>query len=313
MLNKINYLYSDFKDFLYLNKTNTNVENPKIVLITGIPRSGTTWFGEMFNTIDNIVIHEPFKEYTTFWNWNLNEFPGDLNAIKAVLEKIISFNYWKRYQKKIKLNNNNHFITKNIFHIFLKLKKKNIIIKDPCVSYFLNYFKENKKFDSIVVIYRHPYSLISSLVKLKWDPKKRLELLFNHPEIRENFPNINNDFNLDELNLFQKTTLQTSLLHYLCFKNQKDCIVLFYEDFAENPIQKFENLFNTLKINYDQDTIKLHKKLSFNTTKNIKNTHDVERNSQDEIEKYKNHLTEDEIAYIKIIYTKFNSTNIYTL
>lgn len=300
---KLNILLNDINDFILLMNSSSSVKENKIILISGLPRSGTTWFGSMLNTRGNIVFHEPFIKKTMLWNWSENIKNGEnISSINDTYEEIISNNDWSRYQKKT----NNKFLRILFLHKRIKKDNYNIIIKDPSICYFIDYF-ENLEFSNIVVIYRNPLSVVGSVFKNGWDPTERLIRIKLHPniDISQNDEIKKLLDNLEKLDLVQKIALQTGILQFLLQKKSKGKIIVKYEDYALDPVAKFKDLIEQLQLEYSDEVELYHKKLS-SSKKDTYTRHDVVRKSDDFIEIYNKYLSDSQIKEVKRIYSLCN-------
>lgn len=302
LIQKSGLILDELKDILILISQEKQTFNQKKILISGLPRSGTTWFGSMLNTSGNLVFHEPFINKTQLWNWNLDITKGEnLDAFKKIFNQIETNNYWNNYQKK---TNNKQLAFKKI-HNIIKKDNYNLIIKDPGVVYLLDSFN-SLNFDEVILIYRNPLSVIGSLYKNQWDPTERLERIAIHPQIKFKNKDILQLLNkVDQLSMIEKIALQTGILQVLMEENIQDCKVVKYEEFANNPIEKFQILFKDLGLVYNAEVEKYHIKLTKSVKKEY-SIHDIKRNSSEFVDIYKKYLTQEQINQSKIIYNKCN-------
>jgi len=151
----------------------------RIIFLTGMHRSGTTFFGKFLNSFENTYyIHEPLNPsnrinhlgFIQKYYWKLplhqdNNLKGFINIKKYIYP----------LKKNIKLSSNFKDLLKSFYFYFLtifaKIKSSKIVIKDPFFLFYVNYFKKMnilKKSDVIIII-RDPLNFVASCVKRNWD------------------------------------------------------------------------------------------------------------------------------------------------
>lgn len=305
-LKHLSLISDDFGDFT--RKAKTTPDKGKPILISGAPRSGTTWLGEMLNSNSVRVFHEPFGELTILWNWSLAPItldPCNLDAFRKIDSDIRRSRYWRAYWKHQTDNPNLSVFAP---HRYTNFVSGRAIIEDPMVCYFLEDI--NREYDyEFILLYRNPLSIVSSLKRLGWDPSKRLEIIFSHPyfaDLRSELSAIL-PTNLNKLEVTQKMALQTSLLHYRMnkFAQTASPIVLRYEDIVDNPNSLINNVFEPLGLTFNEGTQYQFQRLT-RSPKEIKDRHQVERNSRSYRNIWRTRLTEQEIEEINSIYESVN-------
>ncbi len=289
-------------------------DNGKMIVITGAPRSGTTWFGEMLNSNRVRVYHEPFIRSTLLWNWNLkihDDAPADLNTFQHLLSRIISGKEWKTFVKFKSEGNFRNPIKFSLFNLF-GVKSGRAIVKDPGLCYLMDIF-ESLVDCEVILIFRNPLSIVSSLKRLNWLPNERIKIIYNHPyfakyNLRQKFDYLFE--NMENYSLIEKLALQTGILHYIMMdysKRSRLAKVYFYEELAENPLNSFKKIFEELNMRYNKINSHNHASLSMNSnTKHFKNAHVVKRSSLEFKDVWTKRLTVDEIQRIMTIYNSFD-------
>jgi hypothetical protein len=154
------------------------LESRKRILVTGAPRSGTTWTGRMIAHAPGMgYVHEPF----TPENGDLCGFANPITAkfqyitdensyqFKKYLEDLVDFKY------PLRTNLIHSKSAREAARILLafanlsthRLRKNTAVMKDPVAVFSAPWLARH--FDmSVVVMIRHPAALCSSLKILNW-------------------------------------------------------------------------------------------------------------------------------------------------
>lgn len=290
----------------------------KPILVTGSPRSGTTWVGNILALSQNLLyIQEPF-------NPNIKYSQGRCG---------VSFDYWFQYicsdneEKYLNSLKNtfslNYDINKALrdiknlrsFKIYAgeyrrfivsKLKNRQPLIKDPISIFSAEWIASN--FDpNIIILIRNPVAFVGSMKKANW--------LFDFNNFLQQ-PLLIDKYlsgHADEIKLFathQTNIIEGSILLWKCIyntvhqyrQNHPDWIFLKHEDLSLNVIDSFCDLFNQLNLDMTDEIRKNINSYSEASSKpdHLIQTLEIKRNSADNLQTYKNRLTEEEINLIKI-------------
>jgi hypothetical protein len=299
--------------------------NKNNVLVTGAPRSGTTFVGRVINfSNETNYLWEPFNQNYRKGIPDYYPYLGEssskskINSYDIIIKNTINFtdlkpkikfldsdNYFVFLLKKIGINRT--FIRyrlsqlRNIF-----FNKRNSIFKDP-VGIFLSEHLIKKYNFKIVFVIRHPAAIFNSRKKLNW--------IFNYYnwEKQEDFLN---DFFRERKNCdinYEKNILLNSSLHWLtCYDYIKSIYQIFpenthlvrHEDLCFNPIDNFKKLFEFLDLEYN-GKIKSNIINLTSGNKIEKSTTDLakleKRNAEKLVFKWKNNISEKELSKIRDI------------
>lgn len=290
----------------------------KTILVTGLPRSGTTWIGDILNAkvLNTSVFHEPFKDYSYLWNWQINEFPFQLSKVKTVYQHIESGNYLSRYQSKFNGPAGGRFLRFKWFHKFVMPRNRHIIIKDPCVFYGLDELKAVIPELYVVIIIRNPLSIVSSLKRLKWTADKRLELLFEVAGFKNQFRQIHAQFSsqLSELNVFEAQCLQTSIFFKILTDATADKVIR-YEDMAASEENVYRFIADLGIYNGRREQLKnnIQYFMRNEASATEHHRHDTRRNSKEFVDVFKDRLDVEEIERCAEIFHQINDDSFYDL
>lgn len=180
-----------------------------------------------------------------------------------------------------------------------------LLIKDPLACLASSFLHRRYDMD-VVILVRHPLSFAGSLKRLGWrfdfDNLLRQEQLMNDylESYREELVHLQNK---------QTTVVEEAAMLWNCiytvlanFISENPSFIVFrHEDIAQNPVKTFRNLYSKLNLNY---TASVEKKISEHTNEDNpvatqdNRAHQLKRNSEALIHKWKDILTEDEIIHI---------------
>ena len=304
------------------------------VLVTGTPRSGTTFLGKILSfplTVN--YIWEPFNknyrlgipDYYPYLSDNSSQdkfkvydkIINDTINLKNLTPVVIinkGDGIIKRKVKKIGINKTTYlWYKKPIIKKYL-LNPKTTVYKDPIGIYLSQYLIEKYDFKIIGVI-RHPAAVISSRENLKWrfnfnwwKQQKELydDLYSKFDKQRDNYPNCF----VSEAAFHWLTCY--SYLHNIYTRYPNNCIIVRHEDICENPVLETGKMYKWLNIKISKRCISKIRKIT--SGRNIERTSEnlaklENRNAKELVYKWKSRINEDQLNLIMKITNKIS--NIY--
>jgi len=292
----------------------------KPVLVTGSPRSGTTWVGRMLTTSSQLYyIHEPF-------NPDFRPGAGICNIKFKHHQTYITQANESSYYKPIRQMVEGKFslpagmlACRSISDIkkvwnqkreFQEYHRRHMLplIKDPIALMSAGWL--GSRFDmNVIVMIRHPAAFVASVKRLKWgfDPSRwalsQPLLLGDYLSPFEEELKILRDSKSD---IIDQTALFWKVLYFVVLKYKKEFpewIYLRHEDLSRKPLSNFEQLFKTLGLEFTdevQEQIDEHSSES-----NPSHSEGVDKllklNSKKVISQWKSVLSSQEIKRIKEI------------
>lgn len=253
-----------FKRLIFSNLYfDSNNSSSNTIFLAGSGRSGTTWLSELINYKNDFrYMFEPFhnKKLAELQNYDyipyLNPDSRD-ERMYYVANRILSGqtrNQW--------VNSRN---TKFIAH--------NRLIKDIRANLILGWLKANFPEVTFIFMMRHPYEVVMSKLKLKWD--EHIDLLLKQPKLIEDYLHPFLNVIYDAKSDFEKHVVFWAIENYIPLKQDinKKGTVLFYENLIERPLielQKIESKIDSFNINtnldlkFDRSSSMSNKKISNN-------------------------------------------------
>jgi len=290
----------------------------KPVLVTGSPRSGTTWVGRMLTTSSQLYyIHEPF-------NPDFRPGPGICNVKFKHYQTYITQANERSYYKPIRqmLEGKYSLPTgmlgcRSIADIkkvwsqkrdFQEYRRQHILplIKDPIALMSAGWLGSRFDMDVIVMI-RHPAAFVASMKRLNWgfDPSRwalsQPLLLRDYLSPFEEELKILRDSKSD---IIDQTALLWKVLYFIVLKYKKvykDWIYLRHEDVSLDPLVEFERLYERFGLDFTdevQEQIAEHSNAS--NPSHARGTDKLLKlNSKKVISQWKNALSAQEVRRIK--------------
>ncbi len=243
---------------LFASQSNYDINNT--ILLIGSARSGTTFLTESLNHKNEYrIIFEPFNPtYTKEWNsYSARHYidPKTISDVtKQAVDKILCGrikNSWiDRYNRK--------------------LRSDKRLIKSVRANLLLDYLESEYPALKIIYLYRNPYDVVESRIKLNFDPKDYY-LVLKHEEFRKRYYH---DIDVLALNRLLKTpeSCHTALW---CFENRfilrsldkRQILKVRYEDIIGKTIQMDnEKLIVTNEIRRPSVTSSLRKSYQLSET-----------------------------------------------
>ena len=232
----------------------------KPVVVTGAPRSGTTWVGRMLALSPALYyIHEPFNpdhgvgndvcgaKFNRYFTYitEENEKPY-YNHIKRMLEGKHSILYGLASARSVK-------DVRNIFHRsqeFAGYRRQSAVplIKDPIAIMSAEWIA--RRFDvHMVVMIRHPAAFVASMKRFNWPFRPSRWVLSQKSLMKDYLYPF--EAQLQELengdhDIIDQSILMWKVVHSVILKYQqkyKDWIFLRHEDISLDPVQNFGRLY----------------------------------------------------------------------
>ncbi|WP_347275773.1 sulfotransferase [Candidatus Kuenenia sp.] len=288
--------YQTYRKIKYFESVN-NFDPKKNIIITGCPRSGTTWLEELFCSIDNtyplfepLYLHDSpkFKEIGFEWRQFIPE-DYDWPEAKALFEKLFRGQYltsWMVSQANLARLKDAEFL----------------VIKDVRANSLLPWLVRQFDIRPPVYIIRHPCATVASQMKMVWKdvPPNFTIPETRFPELYTKYERILKNINTTVEHLAARWCLDNivPLNHH---GNNRLWITVFYENLITNPENEIPHIFNRLDIKLPQ---KLWDKINIPSTM-VQQSSQLQQNKIEQLSKWKNDLSEKDIDSILDMLKKF--------
>ena len=288
-----------------------NIKKP--IIISGIPRSGTTPLGIVLSSIKGFsMIYEPFNANQGIIDVQFNyPYPGkniSIEQFQSIFNNLIQFqsSFKKGYLK-------NDSLAKRIFKTFFgnesslsyfKAKKSlstdQLLIKDPFLLFCSKELCLNHK---VIICYRPLMALAGSFKRMKWDFKEFEDLINFFPpnSIKSLSFKANDKISSNVVGAIQFYELFYNYINSI--NSNKNLYFFSQQKFSTDPIEEITNVLKWLELEVSDKIIQLSQSLNKGKSSQIhipnqNMQHDPNYNKKYSNEYYKSVLTKEEIDLI---------------
>lgn len=288
----------------------------KNILITGAPRSGTTYIGKVLEKNNNyIYFHEPFRDnhgvqginhrfpFAQSFNYSkiVDEFFN--GGAKFIIKKHAKNTIWEYYIKKL-IGNRDEIKYKNYFNN--KKQCKSLLLKDPFASFLSDYIF-SKEYAKVITVVRHPMAFYYSLKQKKsdfdfknfLDQKELIEVYFkDEVELIKNARNLTYE---ERIALLWKCINKVFTAVENKHRGKDGWLLVKHEDISTSPIDFFQTLCNRLQISFTKEMEQFIIETSYNKGKILAEGniwHDFKRDSSALKEYWKQVVTKEQVQRI---------------
>jgi hypothetical protein len=290
----------------------------KPILVTGGPRTATTWVGRVIAQADPVhYIHEPFNidnrpcvcgHQINYWF----QYVSSKNA--STFENHFSHQLWSPFHFYNLMNLVNTYRiqrspreTLRAFKNFtISIFKSRPLIKDPLAVFSADWLASKFNADVLVLI-RHPAAFVSSYKKLNW--LHPLSHFLDQPALMRDhlspFEEEIREYERNEADLVGQAALLWKLIYFRVLKYKEDYpnwIFVRHEDLSLNPHLEFQKIFNQLGVEFSRKVInKIEETIHPQNPIDSENPYSIHRNSAENLWKWKNQLSSQEIERVATV------------
>jgi hypothetical protein len=286
------------------------------ILVTGIPRSGTTWVGRMLAAGGSVgYINEPF---------NLGQSPGSLRIpvdhwyaylsaenearILPPLEQALEFKYpiWRELGRC--RNRTDLLHTLRSWRGFAQGRSRRPLVKEPHAVFSIPWFAERLASD-VVVIVRHPAAVVSSWKRLEWsfDFANLLEQPALMRDWLEPFRGEMEAALDEDKDLVHRVALLWHVI-YSVVDRQRERLpgvqIFRQEDLSRDPIEEYGKLFDALNLSFTDEAVDAVRASSSRDNPketSVEHPHETRIDSRANLENWKQRLSGEEISRIRLL------------
>lgn len=285
------------------------------ILITGVPRSGTTWVGRMLDLSPQVgYINEPFNPThqpgicsCVFPYWYQYIHSGNAHKYEAGIAAMLSFRYNLAAQLRLRPSRTSmEALVRDAWNFMIaRVQGARPLLKDPIAVFSSEWLARNVG-AAVVVLVRHPAAFAASVKRLEWTfPFKDLlaqkTLMQDHlaefePELRRMAGERQDP--VDHASLMWRV-VYTVLLRF--GHAHQDWLFVRQEDLAREPARGFADLFGRLELGY---TDRMARRIDWYSSGKLDHEadaaeDDIRRHSQDTIRRWRDRLTSQEQARVR--------------
>ncbi|HEV2591602.1 MAG TPA: sulfotransferase [Gaiellaceae bacterium] len=288
--------------------------DPRPILVTGSPRSGTTWVGRVICASKGAeYLSEPFNpENRSLVDLRINRWFTYVCRDNEA-DFLTSFDAALSHRPRVMASLRRMRQPSDVVRIARRVAQSargrsrggRLLFKDPFAAFSAEWFADRLG-AQVVVVVRHPLPVVASLKRLGWTFP--LEDLLSQPLFLRDCVHAET---LAE-SLLSEGNLEPLLVNCLCWcliydhlreiaARRPDIIVVRHEDLSAHPEEAYEELFDSLGLPLTNDVV--HQLRHMTEPSNpaeldIDNPHSTRLHSRANLENWRSRLTASEIASI---------------
>jgi len=300
---------------MFKHKKKKVIRNSRPILVTGLHRSGSTWAGKMLAAAPKVAyIHEPFNilirlgvnlRPIKYWYPYICEENSEY--YESVFDGIIHYKYpLVRNIAKIRtVKNVAKIIRDQGYFMLYRINIYRPLIKDPIV--FFNAEWLYKKFNmNVLIMIRHPAAFCSSIKIRNW--KFDFNILLKQPLLMDKylckFKEEIIEYAVNEKNLIDQAILLWNCFYYTTYiyrEKYPEWLFVRHEDLSLAPLNQFQSIFEAFGLEFTRKAkAKIQKSSGTHNPVEQQAGKEYMRNSRENINNWKNRLTENEIELIRM-------------
>jgi Sulfotransferase domain len=284
------------------------------ILVTGMPRSGTTWVGRVLCAGNGAgYLNEPFNLATSpgtirvpVDHWYLYVTAENEGEIVGALEPLLRFEYplgreLRRCRTYIDLRH-----TQKMWRSFMRGRGRRPLVKEPHAVFSAEWFARRLGSDVVVTV-RHPAAVVSSWKRLDWSfdfanllaqPALVRDLLGPYRSELERALEPSRDL-IDRVALLWHVVYGTVAAYRERFP---DFHIVRQEDLSRNPMEGYRALYETLGLPLTREAenaIAAASSAANPKETSVEHPHETRLDSRANLTSWRRRLTDDELDRIR--------------
>jgi Sulfotransferase domain len=286
------------------------------ILVTGMPRSGTTWVGRILTASQEVgYINEPF---------NLESSPGTVRLpvehwytyvsreneerFLQPLFNLITFRYaLARELRRCRTRTDVHHTIK-MWLTSVRNRRRRALVKEPHAVFSADWFLERLGADVVVTV-RHPAAVVSSWRRLEWNFD--FANLLQQPKLmRDRLEPMRAEMEAalsPQSDLVDRVALLWRVIYSVVgeYGRRSPYVhVVRHEDLSRDPLGGYAKLYGVLGLSFTADAAKAVRASSSRDNPketSVESPHETRIDSRANLENWKQWLSKDEISRVRRI------------
>jgi hypothetical protein len=284
------------------------------ILVTGMPRSGTTWVGRILTASREVgYINEPFNLESSPGSVRLPvehwyTYVGSENEQRFLppLLDLLNFRYALAHElRRCRTRTDVHHTVKTWLS-FVRNRHRRPLVKEPHAVFSADWFLERLG-ANVVVTVRHPAAVVSSWKRLEWS-FDFANLLQQPMLMRDWLEPIRAEMEaalLPQSGLVDRVALLWRVIYTVVReygRRSPSVHVIRQEDLSRDPLREYAKLYGALGLPFTADVAKAVRASSSRDNPketSVENPHETRIDSRANLQNWKHRLTEDELFRIR--------------
>jgi hypothetical protein len=289
-----------------------DIRGRRPILVTGMPRSGTTWVGRMLTKSGEVgYINEPLNRSASPGTFRIpvaHWYPyitvENEERLLPWLEEALRFKYHLARELKQCRNRTDLHHTLKTWAGFVRSRKRRPLVKEPHAVFSVDWFARRLDSDVVVTV-RQPLAVVSSWKRLDWS--------FDFADLLEQ-PALMRDWLVPfesemrgalspSMDLIDRVALLWRVIYSVVADERFPRVnVVRQEDLSRDPVGEFAKLYDALGLRFTSAAAEAVAASS--SSENPKETrverpHETRLDSKANLESWRQRLTADEISRIE--------------
>jgi hypothetical protein len=284
------------------------------ILVTGMPRSGTTWVGRMLAAGGSVgYINEPFNLATSpgslripVGHWYAYISAANEESILPPLQQALEFKYPGLRELGRCRNRTDLLHTLRSWREFARSRRRRPLVKEPHAVFSIPWFAERMESDVVVTV-RHPAAVVSSWKRLEWsfDFQNLLEQPALMRDWLEPFRAEMQAALRPDKDLVHRVSLLWHVIYSVVYRQRESSPrvhVFRQEDLSRNPIGEYAKIYDAVDLSFTDKAVEAVQASSSGDNPKetrVEQPHGTRIDSRANLENWKQRLSGDEISRIR--------------
>jgi Sulfotransferase family len=292
----------------------SDMRSRRPILVTGMPRSGTTWVGRILTASREVgYINEPFNLESPpgtprlpVEHWYTYVAPENEERFLRPVLDLISFRYALARELRRCRTRTDVDHTLKMWLTSVRDRNRRPLIKEPHAVFSADWFRERFEADVVVTI-RHPAAVVSSWKRLEWSFD--FANLLNQPTLmRDRLEPLRAEMEeavLPHRDLIDRVALLWRIV-YSVVQEYARCSsrihVVRQEDLSREPLQEYAKLYKALGLSFTHraaTAVALSTGSANPKETSIVSPHETKLDSKANLEHWKKRLTAEEVDRVR--------------
>jgi hypothetical protein len=291
--------------------TDLDLRGRRPILVTGMPRSGTTWVGRMLTASAEVgYLNEPFNLATSpgsvriptaHWYPYLTE-ENEQEYVPA-LAAVLMFDYPLLRELRRCRDRNDLLHTLRSWREFHRGRGRRPLVKEPHAVLSTTWFARRLESD-VVVLVREPLAVVSSWKRLGWsfDFSNLLDQPALMRDLLAPFAEEMTDALSESWDLVARVALLWRVIYSVVARERStNVVVVRHEDLSQDPLTEFARLYERLGLMLTDEVAEAVAASSSSenpSETSVERPHDIHLDSKANLGSWKQRLSRDEIARV---------------
>jgi hypothetical protein len=286
------------------------------ILVTGMPRSGTTWVGRILTASREVgYINEPFNLESSpgtvrlpVGHWYTYVSPENEDRFLQPLLNLITFRYALAHELRRCRNRADVHHTIKMWLTSVRNHRRRPLVKEPHAVFSADWFLERLGADVVVTI-RHPAAVVSSWKRLEWNFD--FANLLQQPKLmRDRLEPMRAEMEAalsPQSDLVDRVALLWRVIYSVVGEygpRSPYVHVVRQEDLSRDPLGGYAKLYGVLGLSFTTDAAKAVRASSSRDNPketSVESPHETRIDSRANLENWKQWLSKDEISRVRRI------------